>query len=110
MSLRMLDAVPTDKISYSPSVTIFVKKSSTSAPATPTQHNLIPCKAEHLALGGWANDVTFSHWFASDLGFPQHAPTTILEDNQPATKILTVTLSPCPQISFIKSAPSIHYF
>ena len=52
---------------------------------------LSPCEAEYLALGRCAKDVTFFRQFASDLGFPQHSPTTILEDNQPAINLTTAS-------------------
>ena len=52
---------------------------------------LSPCEAEYLALGRCVKDVTFFRQFASDLGFPKHTPTTILEDNQPATNLTTAT-------------------
>jgi hypothetical protein len=50
---------------------------------------LSPCEAEYLALGRCAKDVIFFRQFAADIGFPQHQPTTILEDNQPAINLTT---------------------
>lgn len=55
---------------------------------------LSPCEAEYLALGRCAKDVVFFRQFASDIGFPQHHPTIILEDNQP-----TINLTTAPQIT-----------
>ena len=56
---------------------------------------LSPCEAEYIALGRCAKDVMYFRQFAADLGFTQHDPTIILEDN-----MLAINLTTVPQVTW----------
>jgi hypothetical protein len=54
---------------------------------------LSPLEAEYVTLSSAARPVLFYRQFAHDLGFPQHQPTPMYQDNQPA-----ITLAQAPAI------------
>jgi len=59
-----------------------------------TDVSLSPMHAEYFTLTELGKQLIHSRQFLSDLGFPQHGPTIIFEDNKPA-----IDLAVAPQIT-----------